>query len=89
VMTQAERVCMVESCRYVDEVVWEGPKQLSQKFMDEHGYDRYVFACVDDQELKIKEVDCGDLPKERYQAVPYTQGISTTLLKERVRRSLA
>jgi ethanolamine-phosphate cytidylyltransferase len=36
IMTLAERVAVIESCRYVDEVIADAPFQVTQAFLDEH-----------------------------------------------------
>ena len=36
IMTLAERVAVIESCRYVDEVIEDAPFQLTEAFLDEH-----------------------------------------------------
>ena len=35
-MTLAERVTVIEACRYVDEVIPDAPDQLTAAFLDEH-----------------------------------------------------
>jgi cytidyltransferase-like protein len=37
IMTLAERVAVIESCRYVDEVIEDAPLQVTEQFLDEHG----------------------------------------------------
>ena len=36
IMTLAERVAVIEACRYVDEVIEDAPFQLTEEFLDEH-----------------------------------------------------
>ena len=36
IMSLAERVAVIESCRYVDEVIEDSPFQLSEEFLAEH-----------------------------------------------------
>ena len=36
IMTLAERVAVIEACRYVDEVIADAPLRLTQAFLDEH-----------------------------------------------------
>ena len=37
IMTLAERVPVIESCRYVDEVIEDAPLQVTEEFLAEHG----------------------------------------------------
>jgi cytidyltransferase-like protein len=36
IMTLAERVAVIESCRYVDQVIIDSPDRVTQDFLDEH-----------------------------------------------------
>lgn len=36
IMTLAERVAVIESCRYVDEVIADSPYRVTQDFLEEH-----------------------------------------------------
>lgn len=83
IMTQAERLIVVGACRYVDEVCSKGPKVITRAFMEHHNYSLYVFAAANTEEAQIKWRECHDLPKEYVRELPYTGGISTTLLLAR------
>jgi glycerol-3-phosphate cytidylyltransferase-like family protein len=37
IMTLAERVAVIESCRYVDEVIADAPLRVTEEFLTEHG----------------------------------------------------
>jgi len=84
VMSQWERMEVVAACRYVDKVVAEGPKVITREFMDSHGYDLYAFAYVDECELSVKRGDCPDLPERMLGILRYTDGISTTIVVQRI-----
>jgi len=88
VMTQTERMAVVAGCRWVDEVVADGPRVISLDFLDQHGYALYAFAWVDERELQTKLRDCPDLPPHRIGRVSYTAGISTTELLHRIEARL-
>ena len=85
VMTQEERIAVVAACRYVDQVLADGPKIITPEFMMEQGYHTYVFSYSSDEELQTKLADCPDLPKEMIAILPYTSGISTTDILHRIR----
>lgn len=84
IMTQAERIAVVASCRYVDLVVAEGPKVITVDFLRRHNYAVYAFSFAHLQELETKLRDCGDLPNAMIARLPYTAEISTTLLLNRI-----
>lgn len=86
VMSTAERAAVVAACRHVDAVITDGPREITRAFMAERGFDLYAFGARDDAELRVKLADCADLPERMRVRVPYTDGISTTELIQRVLR---
>ncbi|MGQ3684037.1 MAG: adenylyltransferase/cytidyltransferase family protein [Candidatus Loosdrechtia sp.] len=84
IMTQQERIAVVEACWYVDKVFAEGPKVITKDFMRERGYAVYAFSYVDEEELKTKRNDCLDLPESMLGVIPYTPNISTTAVIQRI-----
>lgn len=81
VMTLAERVAVVEACRYVDEVVPDAPYRPGPGFLAAHGIDVVVHG--DDVSPEVAADVYGEAV---LRLVPYTAGVSTTALIERVRR---
>lgn len=84
ILTTHERVQLVSACRYVDNVITDGPKVITRAFMNARGLHIYAFGATDANELKIKLADCEDLPPEMKVQIPYTAGISTTDLIQRM-----
>ncbi len=83
VMTLAERVAVIESCRYVDEVVADAPFRVTQDFLDEHAITTVVHG--DDLSPEGAESIYGPaVAAGRFVYVPRTGGISTTALIQRV-----
>lgn len=85
VMNTLERVTVVAACRHVDAVITDGPRIITSSFLDQHGFDLYVFGAGDDAELSAKLADCPDLPDGRRRRLPYMDGISTTNIINRIR----
>ncbi len=83
VMTQDERVTVVSACKYVDAVITDSPVNASVKFMQQHGFDIYAFACASEAERKEKYKQCANLPSSMVLEIDYTMGISTSDLVER------
>lgn len=83
VMSLAERVAVIEACRYVDEVVADAPDRLSREFLEEHR----ITAVVHGDDLSAAgaahvygpAVDAGI-----FVTVPRTGALSTTQVIERV-----
>lgn len=83
IMTLAERVAVVEACRYVDEVVADAPFQVDEEFLAEH--DIAVVVHGDDLSPEGAGAVYGPaLAAGRLAYVPRTTGISTTDLIRRV-----
>lgn len=89
IMTQEERIAVVASCRFVDEARSEGPKVISQEFMAQNGFDLYAVSFSSDEEKAVKRADCGDLPDRMIAVLPYTDGISTTSILQRIASRLS
>jgi cytidyltransferase-like protein len=83
IMTLAERVAVIESCRYVDEVIEDAPLQVTEKFLAEHEITTVVHG--DDLSPEAAEFVYGPAAtagKGTY--VRRAAGISTTQLIQRV-----
>ena len=83
IMTLAERVAVIESCRYVDEVIEDAPFRWTDAFLDEHAITTVVHG--DDLSPEGAESVYGAAAATgRLVYVPRAGGISTTQLIERV-----
>lgn len=79
IMTLAERVAVIESCRYVDEVIADSPDRLTEDFIDEHRITTVVHG--DDLSLDGAESIYGPaVAAGNFVYVPRAGGISTTQL---------
>lgn len=79
----AERVAVVEACRYVDEVIAEAPFQIDEAFLVEHDITTVVHG--DDLSPQAAEAVYGSAAAAgKLEYVPRTPGISTTDLIQRV-----
>ena len=88
IMTLAERVAVIESCRYVDEVIADAPLRVTEEFLAEHGITTVVHG--DDLSAEGAEFVYGPAAAAgRLTLVRRTGGISTTELIQRVLRSTA
>ena len=83
IMTMAERVAVIEACKYVDEVVADAPFQIDEEFLVEHEIATVVHGA--DLSPQGAEVVYGAaLTAGKLKYVPRTTGISTTELIQRV-----
>lgn len=88
IMTAEERKCVIVSCRYVDEVIDQsGP--TTTKFMRDHGFNVFVYAVATEEEDERNHQEFyADLEDNMIVRLPYSPGISTTQLIDRVRQRL-
>ena len=86
ILTMDERVRAVRGCRYVDEVIPDAPLVVDRAWIELHRIDLVVHA----DDLDEDELDrLYRAPREMgiFRTVPYTHGISTTEIIERIKRS--
>jgi cytidyltransferase-like protein len=88
VMNTAERSCMVAACRFVDQVINDGPREITLSFMQERGFDIYAVGAIDDAEWQVKLRDCATLPPSMVVRLPYLPGISTSVIIARLKDRL-
>ena len=83
IMTPAERVAVIESCRYVDEVIEDAPLRVTEEFLADHGIATVVHG--DDLSPEGAEFAYGPATATgRLTFVRRTGGISTTQVIQRV-----
>lgn len=84
VLSTEERLKVIAACRYVDEA-WEMKEALSTEFMQKHNFDLYVYAVSSEaDEQRIRDGHRDRLEAKYFQRIPYTDGISTTAIIQRV-----
>jgi cytidyltransferase-like protein len=82
ILTMEERIKVVEACKYVDEVIPNAPLKLTKDFLKLHNIHRVCHA--DD----ISDKGINDMYSDVIDVlffIPYTRGISTTLIIERIK----
>ena len=83
IMTLAERVAVIESCRYVDEVIEDAPMRVTEEFLGAHEIATVVHG--DDLSPEGAEYVYGPAAAAgKLHYVPRAGGISTTQLIQRV-----
>jgi cytidyltransferase-like protein len=84
VMTMEERIRVIGACRFVDEVIPNAPLIVTREWITRHRLDLVVHGDdLDDELLGLMYGAARDL--EILKIVPYANGISTTVLMDRVR----
>lgn len=83
IQTLAERVAVVAACRFVDQVVPHAPLEVSPRYLDQ--LDVQVVCHADDLTAAARDRMYGEILATREFAwIPYTPGISTRALRDRV-----
>ncbi len=87
ILTMSERVQVIASCRYVDEVLPDAPLSVDEEWLDRHHIDLVVHGDDFDPTALDRMYR---VPMERgiFRTVPYSPGISTSEILERVIRRL-
>ena len=87
ILTIEERISVVASCRYVDEVIPNAPLIIDLKWIKKHNIHLVVHG--DDFSEDLLQL-CYKIPIEMgiFKKVPYTPGISTTDITNRLKNTL-
>eukprot|EP00946_MAST-07B_sp_MAST-7B-sp1_P004055 g4055.t1 len=85
IMTALERAKNASCCRFVDEVVVNCPFVLTESFMDEMRID-FVVHGDDHSAASAQKYYSVALARGVYKTVPYTKGISTSDLIQRIQQ---
>jgi cytidyltransferase-like protein len=85
VMTMGERVAVVRGCRYVDEVIPNAPLRVTREWIERHTIDLVVHGDDFDHD-RLMEMYAEPAEMGILRTVPYTPGISTSELRERLAR---
>jgi cytidyltransferase-like protein len=89
ILNQQERMAVIEACKFVDEVQAQGPKEISLDFMLQHDFSYYAYSFSTETERQQKRIDCKELPAHMVIELPYTPGISTTDILQRILKRMA
>lgn len=87
IMTMKERIATVASCRYVNEVIPDAPLIVDLEWINKHNI--HIVVHGDDFSKDLLQL-CYKVPIEMgiFHKVPYTPGISTTDIINRLKNTL-
>ena len=87
IITMKDRIAVVASCRYVDEVIPDAPLIVDLEWIKKHNI--HVVVHGDDFSEDLLQL-CYKVPIEMgiFHKVPYTPGISTTDIIKRLKNTL-
>ena len=85
ILTLKERIAVIEACRYVDEIIPEPPLCASKEWLQQHQISVVVHGDDFDPEGPLAKAQYGPaMEMGIFVTVPYTNGISTTDIIERI-----
>ena len=87
ILTQEERIKTISGCRYVDEVVPNSPLCVTKEWIEKHRIDIVVHGS-DFDESKLETYFKDPVEMGIMRVVPYTAGISTTMIIERIKQRI-
>lgn len=87
ILSLEERKTIIEACRYVDEVIVNAPIGITEEWMKKYNID-LVLHGDDYKEDRIDEQYSVPNKMGKFKTVPYTKGISTTEIIERIQGRL-
>lgn len=84
ITTMAERVSVIQACRFVDAVIPDAPFVINSEFMRKHDISLVVHGS-DLSDEKIRTIYGDPLREGKLRIVSYTEGISTSEIIHRIR----
>ena len=84
ILTLEERVTMVSSCRYVDQVIPNAPLLITKEFMEEYDIDLVVHAHDESEDEFYKEYYLYPDSIGKFKRLDYNKGISTTEIIDKI-----
>ena len=79
----AQRVEMLESCRYVDQVIPHAPLHITEAYLGQHQIDVVVHAHAAD-DTRYHDMYRVPIQLGKFRRLEYTPGVSTTAIMQRL-----
>ena len=85
IINESDRAMMIESCKFVDQVIEHIPIKVDEQFMDKYQIDLVVHGYQDAADAQ-KQRDFYAIPDSlgKFRKIPYHEGISTTQIMSRI-----
>ena len=86
VLAEKGRKTMIESCKFVDEVVENCPLTVTTEFMERYNIDVVAHGFMNDADFE-KQKDFYEIPmrQHKFRRVDYNHGISTTEIMQKIK----
>lgn len=87
ILSLEERKIIIEACQYVDEVIVNSPIGITEEWMKKYEIDWVVHGDDFDEKKRLEQYSI-PIKMGKFKTVPYTKGISTTEIIERIQSRL-
>lgn len=84
ILNMVERICLIESCKYVDKVIPNAPLVITKEYLEDNNIDLVIHAHNVDEEEKYNFMYKEIIKLGKFTRIDYHDGISTTNIKNRV-----
>ena len=88
IYNQENRKILVESCKYVDEIIENAPLILTKDFIENNKIDLICHGFSNENDIK-KQEKFFEVPRKmnKFKPVPYNTGISTTEIIDKIKKN--
>ena len=84
ILNMEERICVIESCKYVDKVIPNAPLVITNEYLEKYNIDMVVHAHNNDEVEKYNFMYDNIIKLGKFKRIDYHDGISTTNIKHRI-----
>ena len=85
IMNMDERIKVVESCKYVDEVIPDAPLVITEEYLKKHNINLVIHGHSEEEKEKYNFMYKVPYELGMFKRVDYTEGISTTEIIQRLK----
>lgn len=75
IINEVMRKEIIESCKYVDDIIFPAPLYINKPFLEKHDIDKVVHAFADDDDFKKQDIFFENINLHR---INYSERINTT-----------
>lgn len=83
IYNEDDRYTIIESIRYVDEIIFDSPLILTSEFIKKHNIDLVLHSFSDVKDLQ-KQTESTEKIKDIFHEIPYYKNISTTKIINKI-----
>ena len=84
ILTMNERAPIIESCRYVDEIILNAPVIITEEYINKHNIDLVIHAHNKEENEKYNFMYANAIKLNKFKRLDYFRGISTTEIIKRI-----